>query len=106
DLLLATADNDVNIPNTFTLYQNYPNPFNPTTTLRYDVPEDGLVQIVVFDLMGREVTELVNRQVPAGRYKAIWDGRNAEGAEVPAGMYFARMTAGEYSKVIKMVLMK
>jgi hypothetical protein len=89
------------IPREFALFQNYPNPFNPTTTIRYDVSRPGLVQVKVYDLMGREVTELVNDQHPAGSYSIIW---NAQG--FASGVYYYRITAGDFVSVRKLVLMK
>ncbi|OQY71759.1 MAG: hypothetical protein B6D44_11865, partial [Ignavibacteriales bacterium UTCHB2] len=57
------------IPNEYSLEQNYPNPFNPTTTIRYDLPKDGLVQLEIFDIIGRKITTLVNSHQSAGRYE-------------------------------------
>ncbi|HQF42810.1 MAG TPA: hypothetical protein PK073_07830, partial [Ignavibacteriaceae bacterium] len=57
------------IPDEYSLEQNYPNPFNPTTTIRYDLPKDGLVQLEIFDIIGRKITTLVNSHQSAGRYE-------------------------------------
>ncbi|MBL7014543.1 MAG: T9SS type A sorting domain-containing protein [Candidatus Marinimicrobia bacterium] len=94
------------IPKNIVLHQNYPNPFNPTTTLRYDLPEDAKVSIMIFDLMGREVKTLVNSQQNAGFKSIIWDATNNIGEPVSAGMYLYNIQAGSYSKTMKMVLLK
>jgi hypothetical protein len=94
------------IPNMYALHQNYPNPFNPTTTLRYDLPEDALVNITIYDMMGRVVSNLVSSQQNAG-YKSIqWDATNNQGQQVSAGLYLYTIQAGDYNQSKKMVLLK
>ena len=100
------ATNPNLIPNVFALHQNYPNPFNPTTTLRYDLPEDAQVNIMIYDLMGREVKTLVHQQQIAGFKSVMWDATNNMGQPVSAGMYLYSIQAGNYSKTMKMVLLK
>jgi hypothetical protein len=90
-----------NHPNTYALYQNYPNPFNPVTLIRYDIPKASFVTIVIFDLLGREVTKLVNDKKPAGRYEAEWNG-----GFVPSGVYIYKIKAGDFVDTKKMVLVK
>ena len=98
--------NATKYPETFKLSQNYPNPFNPITSLRYDLPEDGLVNITVYDMMGRIVKTLVNSSQTAG-YKSIrWNATNNAGASVSAGLYFYTIQAGKFSKSNKMLLLK
>ena len=98
--------NDEIVPINLALHQNYPNPFNPTTTLRYDLPEDAQVKIMIYDLMGRSVKSLVNSQQNAGFKSIIWDATNDLGQPVSAGMYLYRISAGNYNSVKKMVLLK
>ena len=94
------------IPKQFTLYQNFPNPFNPVTTLRYVLPEDTMVNITIYDMMGRVVNNLVNSQQNAG-YKSIqWNATNNIGRSVSAGLYLYTIRAGEFSQVKKMILLK
>ena len=94
------------IPKQFTLYQNFPNPFNPVTTLRYDLPEDALVNITIYDMMGRVVSNLVNSQQNAG-YKSIqWNATNNVGQPVSAGLYLYMIEAGDFRQTKKMVLLK
>jgi hypothetical protein len=94
------------IPITYVLHQNYPNPFNPITTLSYDLPEDALVNITIYDMMGRQTRTLINNQQAAG-YKSIqWNATNDAGQPVSAGLYFYTIQAGDYSQTRKMVLLK
>lgn len=94
------------LPEQFSVSRNYPNPFNPETTVHYELPEDGVVSVRVFDLMGREVKMLADGYMTAGRYDAKWDGTNHFGNAVSSGMYFVRVQAGEFSAVRKMTLMR
>ena len=94
------------VPTEFALHNNYPNPFNPTTTIAYDLPLDGTVRLVIYDVMGREVTRLVNGFTPAGYHSVRWDARNKLGENVSAGVYFYHLQSGNYVKTQKMVLLK
>ena|GEM_PF-3460442 len=89
------------LPATFKLYQSYPNPFNPSATIRYDVPDEALVTLKVYDVVGREVATLVNDRMRAGTYEAFW---NAEG--MSSGVYLVRMGAAEFHGVVKILLLK
>ncbi|MCC6398228.1 MAG: T9SS type A sorting domain-containing protein, partial [Bacteroidetes bacterium] len=88
-------------PDGYTLLQNYPNPFNPSTTIEFSVPASGFVSLRVVDLLGREIATLVNEQKPAGTYRATFDATG-----LPSGTYFYSLTAGSFSGVKKMVLVK
>ena len=100
-----STDNELT-PLSFRLHQNHPNPFNPVTTLRYDLPEDAVVNITIYDMMGRVVRNLVNSQQNAG-YKSIqWNATNRIGQPVSAGLYLYTIQAGEFRQVRKMVLLK
>ena len=103
---LLLTNNNNGIPITFVLYQNYPNPFNPVTQIRYDLREDALVKITIYDMMGRVVRTLVNKQQNAG-YKSIrWDATNNAGSAVSAGLYLYMIQAGDFRHTRKMVLLK
>jgi hypothetical protein len=94
------------IPIVYKVHQNHPNPFNPVTTLQYDLPEDGFVNITVYDMMGRQINTLVSGQQNAG-YKSIqWNATNNTGQPVSAGVYLYSIEAGEFRQVRKMVLLK
>jgi hypothetical protein len=94
------------IPAGFELSQNYPNPFNPVTTLRYNLPVATLVNITVYDMLGREVKTLINQTQDDGYRLIIWDATNDYGKPVSAGIYFYQIQAGEYISTKKMVLLK
>jgi predicted outer membrane repeat protein len=90
----------------YKIHQNYPNPFNPVTTLHYDLPEDALVNITIYDVMGRIVNNLVSSQQNAG-YKSIqWNADNNAGQPISAGLYLYTIQAGEFRQTKKMVLLK
>jgi len=97
---------DETLPITYNLHNAYPNPFNPVTTLRYDLPEDGFVNITIYDMMGRVVSNLVSSRQNAG-YKSIqWNATNNHGKPVSAGVYLYQIQAGEFVQTKKMVLLK
>jgi hypothetical protein len=89
------------IPTDYTLSQNYPNPFNPITNIKFDIPKASFVKLIVYDLLGRELRTLVNEQLKAGTYKADWDA-----SEFPSGVYFYKLSAGDFTETKKMVLVK
>ena len=97
---------DIQIPFQYSLYQNYPNPFNPVTTLRYDLPEDALVNITIYDMMGRVVKTLINDQQTAGYRSTLWNATNNAGSPVSAGIYLYMIQAGDFRQTRKMVLLK
>ncbi len=84
----------------------YPNPFNPQTEIKFVVPQDGLVQLGVYDLRGHRVRELVSSNMVAGEYSATWDGRSENGQQVASGIYFARFTTGNLVLSKQLVLLK
>jgi len=94
------------IPETFILEQNHPNPFNPVTTLRYNLPEDAMVNITIYDMKGREVSTLVSNQQNAGFKSVQWNATNNKGAPVSAGLYMYTMEVGQFRQTKKMVLLK
>jgi len=94
------------LPNKFAIHQNYPNPFNPTTTIRYDLPEATNVQVVIYDLLGRQVIKLVNELQDAGYRSIKWNGQNSSGHTISTGIYFYQIKAGKNSSIKKMVLLK
>ena len=105
DYVMFGAPTDVEqingLPEDYSLKQNYPNPFNPSTNIEYSIPEESFVELKVFDVLGNEVATLVNEQQQAGVYRADFTADN-----LPSGMYFARITANEFTQVVKMILLK
>jgi len=94
-------DRTNDLPLTYELKQNYPNPFNPSTTIAFDVPSVGHVQLRIFDLLGREVASLLNEQRNAGRYHVEWDA-----SRFSSGVYFYRIESGEFKQTKKLMLVK
>ena len=95
-----------NIPTEFKLHQNYPNPFNPSTTIRYDLPYDGFVNISILDSKGRLVKTLLNKKQSPG-YKSInWNSLDKNGDAVAAGLYFYSIKTNESLQSMKMILLK
>lgn len=89
------------VPGNYTLYQNHPNPFNPMTIITYEIAAVSHVALKIYNLLGQEVTTLVNEQKGPGTYSITWDARNFS-----SGVYFYRLTAGEFSSTKKLVLMR
>ena len=90
----------------FAIEQNFPNPFNPVTTLRYDLPKDALVNITIYDLLGRQVKTLVNQVQNAGFNSIQWNATNDYGEPVSAGIYLYQIQAGTFYQTRKMVLLR
>ena len=99
--IVSSTESDPAIVSNFRLEQNYPNPFNPTTKLEFRISNHGFVSLKVYDILGKEVSTLVNSELPAGIHKVEFDGTG-----LPSGTYFYRLDAGNYSETKKMVLMK
>ena len=94
------------LPVVYSLHQNFPNPFNPITTLRYDLPSDVFVTLTIFDMLGREVTQLINTTQEAGFKSVKWDATDSMGRSVSAGVYIYQIEAGTFVQTKKMVLLK
>ena len=93
-------------PIKYSLNNNYPNPFNPLTTIGYDLPKDGFVNVTIYDVMGKPVKYLVNSRQNSGFKSIQWDATNNSGQPVSAGIYLYQIQAGEYMQTKKMVLLK
>ncbi|HEY9165760.1 MAG TPA: T9SS type A sorting domain-containing protein [Candidatus Kryptonia bacterium] len=91
----------LNVVKEYMLYNNYPNPFNPSTIIRYDLPKDSKVVLQIYDILGREVTTLVNERQGAGTHEVSFNA-----SRYASGVYFYKLTAGTYSKVQRMMLIK
>lgn len=96
----------ISIPKEFVLNQNFPNPFNPSTTIRYEVPDETRVTLKVYNLLGQEVRTLVDAVKGSGRYEIRWDGKNASGKEVASGVYLYRLQADKFVQTRKMLFIK
>jgi hypothetical protein len=89
------------LPTEYTLYQNYPNPFNPTTTIKYDLPNTSDVSLIIYDILGRKIKELVNAKQQAGRYEIQFNASN-----LASGVYIYQLIAEKYMSSRKMILLK
>jgi parallel beta-helix repeat protein len=98
------------LPTAYYLDQNHPNPFNPTTSINYHIPASAggavHVSLVIYDVAGRQVRQLIDRSDAPGIYSELWDGRNDAGQTVGSGVYFYRLEAGSFASVKKMLLLK
>ena len=99
--MTSIGDNDYANQKNFRLNQNYPNPFNPSTKIKYSIPQSSNVVIKVFDILGNEIETLVNEEKPTGTYEITWYAEN-----LPSGVYFYRLHAGDFVGTKKMVLLK
>jgi len=99
--LVSVEGEDTGLPTKYTLLQNYPNPFNPSTTIEYTLQHSGEVSLIIYNLLGEEVTRLVSGEPGAGYHKVDWNASN-----LSSGMYFYRLQAGDFVQTKKMVLLK
>jgi hypothetical protein len=89
------------LPGIFRLDQNYPNPFNPNATIKYELPKSSDITLTVYDVLGREVSVLVNHRMDAGVHEVKFDGSN-----LASGVYFYRLQAGDFVATKRLLLMK
>lgn len=99
--IVSNEDIKNNLIKSFKIFQNYPNPFNLSTRIKYSVPQLSQVNIKVFDLLGKEIETLVNEEKPAGTYELIWNAGNH-----PSGIYFYQLSAADFIRTKKMILLK
>jgi len=103
---MLTGDEPMPVPGASFLAQNWPNPFNPVTTIAFSIKESGHVSLRIYDAAGRLVTTLVDESRPAGSYSTEWNGCRPDGTQAASGVYFYRLTAGEFIQTRKMVLLR
>lgn len=96
-----SADDQTSLPTEYALHQNYPNPFNAVTSLRFDLPQESKVKIVLFNVMGQAVATVVDGAYPAGRHKVQY-----EETDLPSGMYLMKLEAGNFTAMKKVLLLK
>jgi flagellar hook assembly protein FlgD len=94
------------LPKSIELSQNYPNPFNPSTTIRFGLPDEGKVKLVVYNVLGQKVKELLNESRGSGYHTVIWNGKNETGQQVSSGLYIYRIESPKGAVSKKMLLIK
>jgi hypothetical protein len=107
---LTTDVNDItdesNLPTQYQLAQNYPNPFNPSTVIQFSLPTAGDVHLDVFNILGQRVSRLVDQYLPAGVHQVTFSGKTDSGRPLASGVYFYRISVGNFTDSRKMVLVK
>jgi len=104
--ILASYNDSESLLKTFMLYPNYPNPFNPTTTIRYNLLQSSLVNITIYDMMGRKIKTLINQSQDAGQRSIVWKATNDFGHPVSTGIYLYQIHAGDNIQTKKMIFLK
>jgi len=99
--VISIQNINTEIPSSYSLGQSYPNPFNPMTNVKFSIVNTGDVKIVVYDVQGREVQTLVNERLSAGTYEAKFDG-----SMLTSGVYFYKLSAGDFTETKRMILIK
>lgn len=98
---VGISSNNFEVPQNFILRQNYPNPFNPSTKIKFDLPKSDLVSLKIFDMLGREITTLVNKQLTEGSYEIDWNA-----SDYPSGVYFYKLVTDNFAATKSMILKK
>lgn len=102
----AGVDDEVKLPESPVVFQNFPNPFNPSTTIEFNLPEGGRVDLEIYDIMGRQVRNLASKEFPAGLNQVIWDGKNDSRRNVTSGIYFYKFISGPTVSIRQMTIVK
>ncbi len=102
----TATDDPISVATKFSLAQNYPNPFNPRTVIEYSVPKTVNVTLSIYNILGQEIVTLTQENKPQGHYKVTWNGRDASGALMPAGVYLYKISAGNFTAMKKMLFVK
>jgi len=103
---IVSAEDELILPDEYSLGQNYPNPFNPQTTISFALPVAGKISLIIYDLNGREIMRWDEEISQGGYYQRVWNGENLSGEQVSSGVYFYRFRAGDFVQTRKMVLLR
>ena len=103
--ILSSVDSGI-LPSEFRMFPNYPNPFNPETSIKFELPKDTHVSLVIMDLLGRNIRTLVDGKINGGYHQVNWDGMMAGGASAPSGVYLIQFSTKNYKKTYKALLIK
>ena len=95
------SDNSSSMVEQYLLSQNFPNPFNPSTIITFQIPKTGLVTLKIYDVLGRQVTTLVNEELNVGKHETVFDA-----SRISSGIYFYQLKAGSFVQTKKMILIK
>jgi len=106
DLVFKAEYLEPELPADFSFSQNYPNPFNPETTVKFEIPQEVEVSLIIFNVLGQKVRTLINGKKEAGYYEEIWDGKNDNGISVSSGLYIIKFKAGDFRSVKKAMFLK
>ena len=101
DIVIGTTDEEGNLPKSYSLLQNHPNPFNPITVIEYALPEASAVSLIIYDLGGKQIVNLIDGEHRAGKYQVIWDASG-----LASGIYFYRLQASGFAQTKKLILLK
>ena len=106
--ITSVVQNQDNItrPSEFRLFQNYPNPFNPTTTIKFDIPEDCNIEIIIYNTMGHKIITLFDQYSLAGSYEVLWDGKDKNGQIISSGIYIYRINTDTFHALKKLTFIK
>gem|GEM_PF-5862886 len=102
----AIDDHEDLVPIQYALKQNFPNPFNPSTEIRFSIPAANTVELQIYNILGQKVRTLLSKNLTAGYHKITWNGKSDQGLQLPSGIYFYRIKAGEFSAVKKMMFIR
>jgi len=94
------------IPQQIVLHSNYPNPFNSSTTIKFELTKDDFVRLIIYDLRGRMVKQLIHSDIKTGEWKVTWNGTDDSGKMVSAGIYLCVLKSDTYAQTRKMILLK
>jgi hypothetical protein len=106
DINTSVTENNPEIPLENYLYQNYPNPFNGQSVIKFNLRKSGEVSLEVYNILGKKVRNLINKEMPNGFHSVTWDGRNDKGERVSSGVYFYKLKASGFSLSRKMLFLQ
>ena len=106
DITYLDVEDDNSLLTDYFLNQNFPNPFNPSTQISYELPTESKVELVIYNMLGKEVVKLVDKNQTVGKYTINWNGRNAQGIQMPGGIYFYTLKTKEFTQTKKMLLLR
>ncbi|MCB0732404.1 MAG: T9SS type A sorting domain-containing protein, partial [Ignavibacteriae bacterium] len=101
DIIITSISKENVLPTSYTLYQNYPNPFNPSTNINFDIVENTNVSLIIFNVLGEEVKNVINQKLNAGAYSINVNFENIE-----SGIYFYRISTNNFTETKKMIFIK